>query len=48
MFSDSGGENVKSDGFEREGQGRYYIDNSGRVREDEGSTPSEQPRSSRF
>lgn len=27
VFSDSGGENVKSDGFEREGQGQYYIDN---------------------
>lgn len=49
VFSDSGGENVKSDGFEREGQGRYYIDNCwGGVLEDEGSTPSEQPRSSRF
>lgn len=48
MFSDSGGENVKSDGFEREGQGRYYIDNSRGVLEDEGNTPSEQPRSSSF
>lgn len=40
VFSDSGGENVKSDGFEREGQGQYYIDNFGRVLEDEGNTPS--------
>lgn len=27
MFGDSGGENVKADDIEREGQGRHYIDN---------------------
>lgn len=48
VFSDSGGENVESDGFEREGQGRYYIDNSWGGSRREGNTPSEQPRSSRF
>lgn len=45
VFSDSGGENVKS---EREGQGQYYIENFGSVLEDEGNTSSEQPLSSRF
>lgn len=33
-------ESVKSDGLEREGQGQYFIDNFGRVLEDEGNTPS--------
>lgn len=48
VFSDYGGENVKSDSIEREGQSGYYIDNSWGALEDEGNTPSEQPRSSRF
>lgn len=41
---------MKADDFEREGQGRHYIDNSRGVRflEDEGNTPSEQPHWSGF